>query len=262
MSGPPPAAPVGVAPVRVAVVDDHALVADGVAALLREEPGVVVVGVARTLGSATALIEREQPDVVVCDVQLGAESGFSLVDLCPSGRPAFVMYSSHDHASYHRAAFEAGAAAFVLKSADSAELVAAVRTAAAGQRSFPVREFPAGGPGATRSSGALPTERELEIIEHIAAGLSNDGIAGALGVQVKTVEGHLRALFDRVRVTSRTELVLRAIEEGWIRLQPVDAHAPGTGDDPRRARGRRPAAWVADREALRARRRSGPTGER
>jgi len=254
MSGPPPAAPVGVAPVRVAVVDDHALVADGVAALLREEPGVVVVGVARTLGSATSLIEREQPDVVVCDVQLGAESGFSLVDLCPSGRPAFVMYSSHDHASYHRAAFEAGAAAFVLKSADSAELVAAVRTAAAGQRSFPVRE-----PRATRSNGSLPTERELEIIEHIAAGLSNEGIAAALGIQAKTVEGHLRTLFHRVRATSRTELVLRAIEEGWIRRQPGVSSA---GEGRRQAEGRRPGGWVADREVLRTRRRSGPTRER
>lgn len=254
MSGSPPAAPVGVTPVRVAVVDDHALVADGVAALLREEPGLVVVGVARTVGSAAALIEREQPDVVVCDVQLGAESGFSLVDLCPSGRPAFVMYSSHDHASYHRAAFEAGAAAFVLKSADSAELVAAVRTAAAGQRSFPVRE-----PGATRSSSSLPTERELEIIEHVAAGLSNEGIAGALGIQAKTVEGHLRALFHRVRVTSRTELVLRAIEEGWLRRQPG---ASRIRDDRGQGGGRRSTGWVADREVLRRRRRPGPPGER
>ena len=254
MSGPSPAAPVGVAPVRVAVVDDHALVADGVAALLREEPGFEVVGVAGSLDAATALIEREQPDVVVCDVQLGAESGFSLVDLCPSGRPALVMYSSHDHASYHRAAFEAGAAAFVLKTADSAELVAAVRTAAAGERSFPAREA-----GATPARGPLPTERELEIIEQIAAGLSNEGIAGALGIRPKTVEGHLRALFDRVRVTSRTELVLRAIEEGWIRRQPGVTSA---GEGRRQAEGRRPSGWVADREVLRTRRRSGPTRER
>ncbi len=254
MSGPSPAVPVGVAPVRVAVVDDHALVADGVAALLREEPGVEVVGVAGSLDAATALIERERPDVVVCDVQLGAESGFSLVDLHPSGRPAFVMYSSHDHASYHRAAMEAGVAAFVLKSAESAELVAAVRSAAAGRRSVPAREA-----RATRSIGSLPTERELEIIEHIAAGLSNEGIAAALGIGAKTVEGHLRALFDRARVTSRTELVLRAIEEGWIRQQPG---ASGTGSDRGRGGRRGPGGWVADREVLRGRRRSGPRPER
>ena len=254
MKPPSSAPPVGVAPVRVAVVDDHALVADGVAALLREEPGLEVVGVARTLGSATTLIERERPDVVVCDVQLGTESGFRLVDLCPSGRPAFVMYSAHDHASYHRAAFEAGAAAFVLKSVDSSELVAAVRAAAAGERSVPARSG-----GATRSGGPLPTERELEIIEQIAAGLSNEGIAAALGIRAKTVEGHLRALFDRVRVTSRTELVLRAIEEGWIRHQPGTSSA---GEGRRQAGERRPGGWVADRDVLRTRRPSGPTRER
>jgi DNA-binding NarL/FixJ family response regulator len=232
-------------PATVGIVDDHPLVGGGVAALLAEEADLAVVGVARDLAGASAMIEEGQPDVVICDVQLGDECGFSLLDRYPDGQPAFVMYSSHDHPAYHRAAFDGGASAFILKSSEPGELVAAVRAAAAGRTSLSAHTI-----RAARSRAETPTAREMEIVEALAAGRSNDEIATILAIRPRTVESHLRALFDRIGVASRTEAVMRAVEEGWIRQR-----SPCWTDD---GRGNPSSGWFADREILRPRRADAP----
>ncbi len=236
--------------VRVAIVDDHPLVGGGLAALLATEVNLDVVGVARDTAGAIELIERTRPDVVVCDVQLGDESGFSLLERYAGGSPAFVMYSSHDHPSYHRAAFDGGAAAFVLKGGESAGLVEAIRAAAAGQTTFSPSTI-----HAVRSSGALPTPRELQVIGQLAAGRSTNEVAATLGIGPRTVESHLRSLFDRFGVLSRTELVARAVRDGWIRPRSTGPPSERTGD---------PAQdeWVADEAVLRAGRRTNAAASR
>lgn len=229
--------------VRVAIVDDHPLVGGGLASLLAAEANLEVVGVARDMAGAIELIDRARPDVVVCDVQLGDESGFSLLARYAGGSPAVVMYSSHDHPTYHRAAFDGGAAAYVLKGGESAELVEAIRAAAAGRTSFSPSTI-----RAVRSSGTLPTPRELQVIEQLAEGRSTDEVAATLGIGPRTVESHLRSLFDRFGVLSRTELVSRAIREGWIRPRSTTTAGP-TAAPPHEG-------WVVDEGVLRAGRRT------
>ncbi len=233
-----------VALTRVAIVDDHPVVASAVAALLAAEPGLEMVGVALNIARAVEMLERTRPDVVVCDTQLGDESGFGLLERYKSGRPAFVMYSSYDYPIYHRAAFEAGAAAFVLKMAQPAELVAAIMTAATGQSAFSPTTM-----RAVHSVGDVPTARELAVLERLAGGQSTPEIAAALGIRPRTVDGHLGSLFDRIGVGGRTELVLYAIREGWIRPRPAPPADPQAG-------GEEQQEWMVDAASIRASRRA------
>lgn len=221
----------GMDPIRVVIIDDHALVADGVAALLRLEADIDVRGSAATVEAGHALILAERPDVVILDIQLGDRSGYTLLEQFAGGTPAFVMFSSHDHPAYHKAAFERGAAGYVLKDGSTDQLVEAVRAAAAGRTSFSVRTL-----RAVREDVKVPSERELQIVRLVAEGRSNDEMAHLLGIRPKTVESHLRTLFDRYGVVSRTELALHAVHEGWIR------RASDAGGEAGR--------WIADGETL------------
>jgi DNA-binding NarL/FixJ family response regulator len=227
--------------IRVVIVDDHPLVADGLAALLGLEPDVEVAGSASTVDAGYELISREQPDVVVCDIQIGDRSGFALLERFAGGAPAFVMFSSHDHPAYHKAAFEGGASGFVLKDGSTSQLLDTIRAAAAGRMSFSAQTLQA-----VRHDVQLPSERELQIIGLVADGRSNDEIAQDRSISPKTVESHLRTLFDRYGVMSRTELALHAVREGWIRRSGRRAIGGlGGPGQPQQAGG-----WIADRETL------------
>jgi DNA-binding NarL/FixJ family response regulator len=198
-------------PIRVAIVEDHPAIADGLAALIQLSSGVTVVGTARDLPSASALIESGAPDVVLCDIRLAdAGDGFDLVRRHGAG-PAFIILSAYWYPSYHVKAVELGAKGYLSKMATVDEIVRAVETVAAGGSAFPVAARQA-------ASDALrvPTPREMEILGLVAEGLSNAEIAERLALRVKTVESQLRRLFDRYDVASRTALVRLAVRQGWI----------------------------------------------
>ena len=194
--------------IRVGVVDDHAVVRDGTAALLEREPDLEVVGVAASLEDAAALLELE-PDVLVVDIRLGQENGLELLrDVSGGGGPAIVILTSFDYPQFVDAALRLGASGYVLKTDPFAKVVDAIRQVAAGGFVYTVRPSPA---------GHRPlSQRELEVVALVVDGHSNDEIAVLLGISVKTVESHLTRIFERVRVASRTELATRAIREGWL----------------------------------------------
>ena len=197
--------------IRVAIVEDHPAIADGLAALIQMSAGVTVVGTARDLRSASELIEKATPDVVLCDIRLAdAGDGFDLVRRHGHG-PAFIILSAYWYPSYHVKAIELGAKGYLSKMATVDEIVRAVETVAAGGSAFPVAARQA-------ASDALrvPTPRELEILALVGEGLPNAEIAERLALRVKTVESQLRRLFDRYDVTSRTALVRLAARQGWI----------------------------------------------
>jgi DNA-binding NarL/FixJ family response regulator len=197
--------------IRVAIVEDHPAIADGLAALIQGSPGVTVVGTARDVSTASTLIEHEAPDVVLCDIRLTESGdGFDLVRRYRSG-PAFIILSAYWYPSYHVKAVELGAKGYLSKMATVDQIVSAVETVAAGGTAFPVASRRA-------ASDALrvPTPRELEILALVGEGLSNAEIAERLSLRVKTVESQLRRLFDRYDVTSRTALVRLATRQGWI----------------------------------------------
>jgi len=203
-------------PIRVAIVDDHPVLRDGTAALLAREADIVVVGVGGSVEEAIPLLDLAVADVVLLDIRLGTSSGLTLLDRtggAPAGskRPAIVIMTAYDYPQYVEAALRLGAAGFVLKTAPTAELVDAIRRAAAGGLAFGVRP----------SHAAHLSRRELEVARLVVEGRSNDEIGVALGIGGKTVETYLSRLFVRFDLSSRTELATRALREGWLDLPTV-----------------------------------------
>lgn len=174
-------------------------------------------GVAGTVEEATTLVESTDVDVLLLDIRLGTDSGLRWLTPAAEStrpRPAVIVLTSYDYPQYAEAALRLGASGFVLKTAPITELLDAIRRAAAGGLAFAVR------PSAAASRVRL-SERELDVVRLVVDGRSNDEIAGRLGIGAKTVESHLRRLFERLDIASRTELATRALREGWLEVPPT-----------------------------------------
>lgn len=176
---------------------------------------VVVRG--ESVEDARAIIDASDVDVLVLDVRLGSSSGLNALQPQTGRRPAVVVLTAYAYPQYAQAALRLGASGFVLKSAPIDDLLAAIRNAAAGGLSFGVK------PGEPIALSA----REFDVVRLVVEGRSNDEIAAQLGIAAKTVETHLRRVFERLGVASRTELATRALREGWLEL-PVDGAPPRT----------------------------------
>lgn len=202
-------------PIRVAIVDDHPALREGTAGLLARERDIDVVGVVGSLEEARTLIDGDAPpQVVILDIRLGGQRGLELLTgahQARSGRPAIVVWTAYDVPQYVAFAFRSGAAGFVLKTAPTAELIAAIRLAASGGTYF------AGRPDLGTAS---LTDRERDVLGLLLEGLSNDEMAGRIGVTTRTVEAHLTRLYERFGARSRAELAARAAREGWLDVPP------------------------------------------
>ena len=197
--------------IRLAIVEDHPAIADGLTALLRGESDVTVVGTAPDGAAADRLIQTQAPDIVLCDIRLaGTVDGLELLARHKPG-PAFIMLSAYSYPSYYAAAVEHGAKGYLSKMASIEQILKAVRSVAAGGSAFPddVRRL-------ARTALRPPTPRESQILALVAEGQANSEIAERLSLRVKTVESQLRRMFDRYDVTSRTSLVRVAQRQGWI----------------------------------------------
>jgi DNA-binding NarL/FixJ family response regulator len=195
------------ATIRIAIVDDHPVVREGTAALLGGQ-GLSVVGTAASLEDAAALLDPKAIDVLLLDIRLGTDSGLALLR-GHGPLPAVIVLTAYDYPQYAAAALRLGAAGFVVKTAPISELVDAIRKVAAGGLAFGIRP-----------SGPVPdlTVRERQVVVLVVEGSSNDEIGVALGITARTVEAHLRRLFERLGVQSRTELATRALREGWLEI--------------------------------------------
>jgi DNA-binding NarL/FixJ family response regulator len=205
------------APIQLLVDVDHHVVREGTPALLDSQPGIEVAGTAGSIEEATALLTQVPADVLLLDIRLGTDSGLRLLtEASPTGqpRPAIVVLTSYDYPQYAEAALRLGASGFVLKTAPIAELLDAVRRVAAGGLAFSVR------PRSGAAIGRL-SQRELDVVRLVVDGRSNDEIGARLGIGPKTVESHLRRLFERFDLASRTELATRALREGWLDVPPT-----------------------------------------
>ncbi|HEX2142185.1 MAG TPA: response regulator transcription factor [Candidatus Limnocylindria bacterium] len=195
------------------IVDDHPVVRAGTAAIVEEADDLSLVGTAASLEEAAPLLDAAAVDVLLLDLRLGQEFGLTALSHPARPMPAIVVVTSYDYPQYVDAALRLGAAGYVLKTAPITELLDAIRRAAAGKLSFDVR--PGGG-------GSPLSARERDVVAAVVDGLSNDEIAGRLGISPKTVESHLRRLFERHSVASRTELATRALRDGWLEVPPSD----------------------------------------
>jgi DNA-binding NarL/FixJ family response regulator len=194
--------------IRVAIVDDHPLVREGVAAAVAQEGDLELVELGSSTDDAVRLLRRTDIDVLVLDIRLGGKSGLAAIRAAHSPPPAVLILTAFDLPQYADAALRAGASGYVLKSSASPFLLAAIREVAAGGMAFAVRP----------TGRVVVSDRELQVIRLVIDGRSNDEIARELRIAPKTVESHLRRLFDRLSVSSRTELATRALRDGWLDL--------------------------------------------
>ncbi|MBX3031509.1 MAG: response regulator transcription factor [Chloroflexi bacterium] len=205
----------------MAIVDDHPALREGTASLLAREADIEVIALVDDLAGIRALLAGgDPPDVVIQDIRLGEESGLRMLpgetsaetDAGSARRSAIILWTAYDYPQYAAYAMRAGAAGFVVKTAPTAELVAAIRTVAAGGTHFSMRP----------DLGTRPlTPREMEVLRLVVDGASNDEAAARLGITTRTIEAHLTRLYERTGARSRTELATRALREGWLDL-PVD----------------------------------------
>lgn len=212
MSGPDTGA-VRHSPVSVLVVDDHPVVRAGLTALLSVQPGLRVVGEAADGTEAVRLAAELAPDVVLCDLRLG--DGPDGVQVTRAVDTAVLILTTYDHDADLVRAVEAGAAGYLLKDADPADIVAAIQAAARGETVL--------GPhltsrvvAAMRVRRADLSARELEVVGLVAHGLSNRDIARRLVVTEATVKTHLNHVFGKLGVDNRTAAVAAARGAGLL----------------------------------------------
>ena len=203
---------------RVLLVDDHALIRQGLRRALEATDDLEVVGEAGSVAEALVLDRAHQPDVVIVDVNLGDGSGIDVVRQIRAARPeaglvVLTMYDGDDHLF---AALEAGASAFVLKQAPSSEVVEAARRAATSPTTFTADGLAA----AMRRRLAAPavrlTEREAEILQLLAQGLSVAEVSARLFVSASTTKSHMAKLYDKLGAANRTQAVMTAVRLGLV----------------------------------------------
>jgi DNA-binding NarL/FixJ family response regulator len=210
------------AAVRVLVVDDHRLFRQGLVALFEEVGDTMVVGEAGTGTEAVALAVDTEPDVVLMDIQMpdtnGIEATRQVVARAPSARVVMLTMLEDDNSLF--AAMRAGACGYLLKGADKDEVLRTVRSAAAGEVRFGpaiARQVTAFFRGAG-TAGLAPfselTDREREILDLMAAGHDNRGIASRLAISGKTVSNNVSSIFAKLQVRDRAQAIVKAREGG------------------------------------------------
>jgi DNA-binding NarL/FixJ family response regulator len=203
-------------PVRVVLADDHPVWRDGVRADLG--PGFEVVGEASTADEAIAVIRASSPDLVVCDLQMPGGGGIAVAKACGEATRIVVLTVSEQERDLLDAV-AAGAVGYLTKSTPGDELRAALQRAAAGEPVFSpslamlvLGEFRRLSKQAT---GIDPlTEREREVLQHVARGYTYREVGETLHIAPKTVENHVRNILDKLHLNRKQELIRYAVEHG------------------------------------------------
>jgi DNA-binding NarL/FixJ family response regulator len=205
-----------VAAVRVVIADDHSIWRSGVRADL--DDGFFVVGEAGDADEAIAVIRRERPDVVLCDLNMPNGGGIKVAKTC-GDEAAIVMLTVSEQERDLLDAIAAGARGYLVKSTPGPELRAALRRAARGEPVFSPQlaslvlgEFRR---LAKTATGASPlSEREREVLQHVARGYSYKDIGERLYISPKTVENHVRNILQKLHLNRKQELIRYAVEHG------------------------------------------------
>jgi NarL family two-component system response regulator LiaR len=214
--------------IRLLVADDHAMVRQGLSQICDAEPDIRVVGQASDGQEACRLAQLVQPDVVVMDINMPVLDGVQATRHITESNPGIgvIILTMYRQDQYVFEAIKAGARAYLLKDADSDELLRAIRTVASGEALLDpgialkmIEEFrrlqrePVGADGIT-----LLTERELDILRLVAQGLDNNEIGDRLGLSEKTIRNRLTVVFDKLHVNNRTQAALYALRRGLTSL--------------------------------------------
>jgi DNA-binding NarL/FixJ family response regulator len=221
-----------VSEVRIVVADDHEVVRSGFAELLDTEPDFTVVGTARNGREAVQISRQLEPDVLLMDIRMPDMDGIEATQRITREGPdrtRVLVLTTFDLDEYVYDALRAGASGFLLKDVTAERLIDAVRIIAAGEALLApsvtrrlISEF-AQQPTAPRPAPALDelTPRETEVLQLLATGLTNGGIAGRLAVTEETVKTHVSRILNKLGLRDRTQAVIVAYESGLV--------TPGSG---------------------------------
>jgi RNA polymerase sigma factor (sigma-70 family) len=214
-------------PIRVLVADDHALFRQGIRRLLDPAGDIEVVGEAATGEETVRLVEELAPDIVLLDVSMPGLSGIDAAEVIKTASPRthIIIVTVHTNEEFLFEAIKAGAMGYLLKDSMPEELLRAVRVVHQGEALLApamaakvFKEF-----ARTKESQDLApvltplTQREVEILHHVAGGLANKEIAHRLGISERTVKNHLSNIMEKLQVNSRTQAAIYALRAGLVR---------------------------------------------
>ncbi len=207
------------------LADDHAIIREGLKALVNTQPDMNVIGEAENGISAWQKVRELQPDVAVLDISMPVSSGIQVTERIKQHCPLVkvLVLTVHEDTGYLRQALKAGASGYVLKRAVSEELIHAIRTVAAGGiyldpalASKVVDNYIGSRSKKNESLRSDLSERETEVLRLVALGHSNKEIAAKLEISVKTVETYKARLMEKLDLHSRVDMVRYARDQGWL----------------------------------------------
>lgn len=205
------------ASITIVTADDHPLIRDGLAAVLRSESGLQVVAEAANGEEAIEAFAQLQPDIVLMDLRMPVMDGLTATRAILADHPdaRIIVLTTYDGDEDIHRALAAGARGYLLKDMMRTDLINVIRAVHRGHRGIPA-------PVAARLAQHTPhiglTPRELEVLSLVAEGLSNPQIAGRIGRTEGTVKVHLKNILQKLDVKDRTEAVTTALRRGFIRL--------------------------------------------
>lgn len=209
--------------IKVLIVDDHEIVRVGLDALLKDADEIKVVGTAATVDEAIDKAIKKKPDIVVLDIRLAGEDGFDAIEKIRKKlkEVKFVIFTAHNNGTYIARAVELGATDYVLKGATRNSIIDAITYAAHDQ-------IRASGNLLRRVKATMAkkthfgdeesplTKRELEVLKHIALGLTNNEIGRVLDISVETVKEHVQNLLRKTQCNDRTGAAVWALRSGIV----------------------------------------------
>jgi DNA-binding NarL/FixJ family response regulator len=209
-------------PIRVIIAEDHTLVREGTREILEREQDIQVVGEAARGDEAVRQALEHNPDVLLMDMRMPGMNGIEATREVSAQAPSVkvLILSAHEDEDYVREALAVGASGYLLKTAPGRELVEGIRAVASGSTILSpelTRKLAQSRLEPARASDRL-SSREFAVLRLIAQGRANKEVALELGISLRTVEGHLHNIFEKLRVGSRTEAVVHAVNHGLLSI--------------------------------------------
>ena len=216
---------------RILLAEDHKVVREGTRKLLESQPDFEVVGEASDGIEAVELAKKLKPEIIIMDVSMPRLNGIEATRQIKAIYPniAILPLTGYDDDEYVFALLESGAAGYLLKDSSGEELIEAIRQVMTGEPVLhpkimkkvlnrlrsPVEEQ------VTQTAGEVLSDRETEVLRLAAQGMSNMEIADSLTLSVRTVQTHLRSIFNKLGVGSRSEAIVFGLKKGWLTLEEL-----------------------------------------